>query len=168
MNPIAINSIVKQYGQYLNQTALYLTRNEDDAKDLVQDVFLKLCKIHLKHDTYMKTFLYTVLMNTFRDKYRSNKSDKNTVDGHYLAENASKVAYNDGEANLEEGDVINKVFERLPEQYVAIVALLEQGFKYEEIAERFGMPVGTIKNKIFKIRERLKHIQPVNKFKQIA
>lgn len=168
MNPITINSIVKKYGQYLTQTALCLTRNQEDAKDLVQDVFFKICKTQIKHDTYMKTYLYTVLMNTFKDKYRSQRSNKHTVDTYYLKENASRVSYNDGEANLEANDVIDKVFEELPDQSIAIVSLLEQGYMYHEIAEKFNMPVGTIKNKIFKVRERLKHIQPENKFKQIA
>ena len=144
----------------LKPFALKLTKDVDDANDLLQDTFLKAFsnKDKFAEGTNLKAWLYTIMKNTFFTNYqrmvrRGTFVDK-TDNLHYL---------NSGDA-LIENEVfgsftltdIRAAIERLDEGYKVPFEMYFRGFKYQEIADTLQIPIGTVKNRIHIARKLLK------------
>lgn len=133
--------------------ALSLTKDEDDAKDLVQEVFLRaIIKQDLyKENTNLGAWLTTMTKNVFINLYRDKKkyASKKTIDFEELMKFVSQkqVAYNLGVSNLSI-ETIYKIFKEIDDSNIEMFLLMTKGFKYKEIAERFDIPLGTVKFKL--------------------
>ena len=140
------------------QSAFYLTKNEDDASDLTQSVFLKaLCNFEKFTDsTNLGGWLYTIMRNLFinqcrsADQVRISRSDKEyeTAPNDFMygtSESAdSRCTMQDIEHAI---DILNKEY-RIPfRMYVS-------GYKYQEIADKMNIPLGTVKSRIFIARKK--------------
>src|SRR5690606_2860084 len=69
-----LNELYEEYGRYIYHLCLKLTRNKEEAEDLMQDVWVKVVRYSGKMDSVdrMKAWLTTICMNTFRDRYRKD------------------------------------------------------------------------------------------------
>ena len=135
------------------QSAFYLTKNEDDASDLTQSVFLKaLCNFEKFTDsTNLGGWLYTIMRNLFinqcrsADQVRISRSDKEyeTAPNDLMygtSESAdSRCTMQDIEHAI---DILNKEYSIPFRMYVS-------GYKYQEIADKMNIPLGTVKSRIF-------------------
>lgn len=135
------------------QSAFYLTKNEDDASDLTQSVFLKaLCNFEKFTDsTNLGGWLYTIMRNLFinqcrsADQVRISRSDKEyeTAPNDLMygtTESAdSRCTMQDIEHAI---DILNKEYSIPFRMYVS-------GYKYQEIADKMNIPLGTVKSRIF-------------------
>ena len=148
--------------------ALRLTRNERDAEDLVQDAMLRAYRFFDKFErgTNARAWLFTILTNTFINKYRRKVKEREVVDaaaseGLHPTIVASPVA--DGPAGPEElvvdqllSDDVLKAIDELPIDFRMVVILADlQEFAYKEIAEILGCPVGTVMSRLFRGRRML-------------
>ena len=69
-----LNGLYEEYGRYIYHLCLKLTRNKEEAEDLMQDVWVKIVRYSNRMDSvdHMKAWLTTICMNTFRDRYRKD------------------------------------------------------------------------------------------------
>ncbi|MCD6162557.1 MAG: sigma-70 family RNA polymerase sigma factor [candidate division Zixibacteria bacterium] len=159
----------------LYNLALRMTRNPNDADDLVQETYLKAYRFfsHFKEGTNAKAWIITILTNTFRTKYRKDQKEPNQVDfedieNFFLIDElkpqfqpANKAEARDGDAITEilkayVSDDIIKALENIPEQFRIAVLLSDiERFNYQEIADILGISVGTVKSRIFRGRKLL-------------
>lgn len=142
--------------------ALKLTSNPEEAQDLVQDTTLKALKNEEKfvEDTNLKGWMMTIMRNIFINNYRKNVRENTTVDCtenlyHVNLCQDSGLTTPDGAYAVNE---ISLIISKFPSDYRQPFSMLVAGYKYEEISERLGMPLGTVKSRIFFTRKRLREI----------
>ncbi|MCR4289578.1 MAG: sigma-70 family RNA polymerase sigma factor [Candidatus Scalindua sp.] len=152
----------------LYRSALYLTKNENSADDLVQETYLKAFK-SLQDDKEIrnvKAWLFRILMNTFINKYRKDKREPSLVDfdsveafHESIQEEVVAPSILDGESVLETlvDDDIKMALKALPDDFRMVILLSTvEGFSYKEISKIVNCPVGTVMSRIYRGRKMLK------------
>ncbi|MEI7422713.1 MAG: sigma-70 family RNA polymerase sigma factor [Prolixibacteraceae bacterium] len=139
--------------------ALSLTSNSDKAHDLVQETFLRALTYQSKFssDTNLIAWVYTIMKNTFINEYRRNIKAKNALDcktGSLLI-SFSKDNFYPSVDSVHAEKEIHKKIDMLNEDFRVPFQLFLSGYKYKEIAERLGLPLGTVKSRIFFTRKKL-------------
>ena len=144
----------------LNAFAYNLTQNTEDAKDLYQETACRAMANREKFlpGTNFKAWLFTIMKNIFINNYRKKVKSKtilDSTDNLYYINSGNRSAANGGDSITlikELKDLIAKL-----EDSIRIPFLLHyEGYKYQEIADRFGLPLGTVKSRIFFARRELK------------
>lgn len=142
--------------------ALKLTLNKDEAQDLVQDTNLKALKNEAKFvdSSNPKGWMLTIMRNIFINNYRRSTRENTVVDTsedlyHLNLSQDSGLTTPEGAFAMAE---ITSVIEQFPEDYRKPFSMHVAGYKYEEIADKLGMPLGTVKSRIFTTRKRLREI----------
>ncbi|MBC6112735.1 RNA polymerase sigma factor [Pedobacter fastidiosus] len=159
MNQIDFTQAAKQVQPQLYSHALHFTRDEDDAKDLLQETLIKGIRFCHRFDngTNLKGWLYVIMKNTFynsviKSKRRSEVISDEDLESPNLILSSTKNA-SEGKFAIED---INKALEALrPGHRIAFQRYFE-GYKYEEIAGELNIPLGTVKTYIFQARSELK------------
>ena len=146
----------------LRSFALKLTMDNDAAHDLVQDTTLKALNNEDKFvdNTNLKGWMLTIMRNIFINNYRKNVRENTMVDSttdlyHLNLKQDSGIETPDGAFAVNE---INSILSKFPKDFREPFSLHVAGYKYEEIAERLSMPLGTVKSKIFFTRKKLREI----------
>ena len=140
--------------------AYSLTKDMEDAKDLIQETVYKALKYKDKFatGTNVKAWMFIIMKNIFINNYRK-KSTQNVVndssDNQYLLNSTSQTVSNDGYNRLMRKD-IDKAINDLNRDIKTPFLLHYEGFKYQEIAEELALPLGTVKSRIFIARKALK------------
>jgi len=152
----------------LYNTAYRMSRNAEDAEDLVQETFLKGYRSYAQFTpgTNLKAWLFKILKNTFINEYRRRqaappKSDFAEIEESFesqLAPGAAGQMKNPEEealANAFDEDV-QRALDLLPADYRMAVLLADiEGFSYREIAEILEIPVGTVMSRLYRGRKLL-------------
>lgn len=158
--------LVDRYQGRLVNYLFRLLRSADDAHDLAQEVLVKVYQVLDRYDPQYKfsTWLFRVAQNAAIDQIRrrrlklvSLRQDDSEGDGRdWDLPSPERGPY--GELrNRERGDAIQEAIEGLPWEYRELILLRHFGeLPYEEIARMKGMPLGTVKNKLFRGRQMLK------------
>ena len=143
----------------LRRFAMKLTADIEDANDLLQETSLKALDNEDKYtpDTNFKGWMYTIMRNIFINNYRKTVRDQTFVDQtenlfHLNLPQDSGFESTEGNYDLKE---IRKIVHSLPKVYRVPFSMYVSGFKYREIAEKLGLPIGTVKSRIFFTRQRL-------------
>ena len=159
MTAIEFNYQLTSLQSYLKLFAKQLTANEDDAKDLLQETYLKalLYRDKFVNDENFKAWVYTIMKNIFINNYRRAKRSKTFIDQtdnlYYLSNGVESFDTNPESMyrvkELEESiQGIDKDFRRAFEMY-------NDGYKYKEITDELNLNIGTVKSRIFYIRKKL-------------
>lgn len=143
----------------LRAFSLKLTGNNVDAEDLYQDTALRIITNADKYNpgTNFKAWAVTIMRNIFINNYRKKVRRNMIIDqtpNNYYLNSGDKTVSNHGESNVAYGELI-KMVNSLPEDFRKPFIMAYQGYKYEEIAEQLGSPLGTIKSRIFFARKKL-------------
>lgn len=159
MTAIEFNSRIMNEKSSLKNFALSLTRNTDDALDLLQDTYVKAITYREKFEdsTNIKAWLFTIMKNTFINAYRRNVKTKLLISkGDDIAmERAFKQnSYDHSESRLNAKEIIRHI-ENLGDEYKVPFTRYYNGYKYEEIANEMKLPLGTVKSRIFIARKIL-------------
>lgn len=168
MTAIEFNNLIQAVAQSLSPAAMNLTRNSDDAKDLVQETMLKALsnKDKFKAGTNLKAWLYTIMRNTFINNYNKITKRSSNIDSSeylkYLNTDENYVTQNKGTSTFVMHD-INKAIANLSEEHRTPFMMYYVGYKYLEIAEKLKIPIGTVKNRIHIARKELKQVLKVYK-----
>ena len=158
----AWDQILARYRRKVFHIAYKFTGKHDEAEDLSQEIFLKvfrsLDKFH--RDADFSTWLSSVARNYCIDRYRASKREKEVLVDDLLAfDQATASAGSNPQRSLEDRDrrsFLRRGLDRLPEKLREAVVLRDlQGLSYQEMAERLGLPEGTVKSRINRGREEL-------------
>ena len=147
--------------------ALRMTNNPEDADDLVQETYLKAYRFWDKYEkgTNVRAWLFRIMKNSYINRYRKESKEPEKVDyedvqNFYNTIRADSADSNDLQenlfGNLLEDDVARAIAE-LPEEFRTVVILCDiEGLTYEEIAEFFDIPLGTVRSRLHRGRKLLR------------
>jgi RNA polymerase sigma factor (sigma-70 family) len=140
--------------------ALRLTRNYEDAQDLMQETILRAYKHRNKYEegTNFKSWSSTIMRNTYINRYRKQKNRRHVNEPVetflFAVENKSAIA-NGGEMNMHMEE-LEKKLRQINELYSVPFMMFYRGYEYKEIAGYLNIPIGTVKSRIFLARKKLK------------
>lgn len=139
--------------------AYKLTADREEANDLLQETSLKALDNEDKYtaETNFKGWIYTIMRNIFINNYRKALRDQTDVDQtdnqFYLNQNIDiEGDSTEGSYDLKE---MRRIVNALPKEYRIPFSMYVSGFKYREIADKLGLPLGTVKSRIYFTRQKL-------------
>lgn len=147
--------------------ALRMTGNPEDARDLVQETYLKAYRFWDKYEqgTNIRAWLFRILKNSYINRYRKASREPDTVE-YDEAQNfyESVRAQTAGPSNPQESlfrnlldDDVAKAISGLPDDFRTVVILSDiEGLTYEEIAEFVDVPLGTVRSRLHRGRKLLR------------
>lgn len=147
--------------------AYRLTFDEDDAKDLVQDTYLKAYRFiqSFERGTNAKAWLFRILKNSFINDFRKKskqpaKVDYQEVESYYNSEDIDKSITTDLRVDTVQdmiGDEISNALNALDVDFRTVIILCDlEGFKYDEMAKILDIPIGTVRSRLHRARNLLK------------
>ena len=148
-----------QYQNPLRFYALKLTADEEQANDLLQDTNIKalLNKDKIESSISLKSWLYTIMKNTFINQYRRSvkltEIKTNIKHQSYLSFPTSTL-FLSADKTIAIQD-IKKEIKLLKEDYRIPFQMKLEGFKYKEIADHMEINIGTVKSRVFHARKEL-------------
>ncbi|MCS6967392.1 MAG: RNA polymerase sigma factor [Cytophagales bacterium] len=151
---------VKDMTASLKPFAMKLTKDAEEANDLLQETMLKafINREKFAEGTNLKAWLYTIMKNTFITNYqrlvRRNTFIDTTDNLHYI-NSSSSITQNLAFSAFALED-IQRAIDSLDEAYRVPFVMHFRGFKYHEIADKLRIPIGTVKNRIHIARKELK------------
>jgi RNA polymerase sigma-70 factor (ECF subfamily) len=156
------------FADQLYAAALRYTKNPEDARDLLQDTYLKaFTSFHqFEEGTNLRAWLYRVLTTTFINSYRkgqrqpqiaqSELEDWQVGKAQSHTSDLGKSAEAEALENLPDSD-IKRALQEIPEDFRMVVYLADvEGFSYKEIAEIVGAPAGTVMSRLHRGRKQLR------------
>lgn len=147
--------------------AFRLTFDEDDAKDLVQDTYLKAFRFinSFERGTNAKAWLFRILKNSFINEYRKkskqpNKVDYNEVEQYYNSDDVDENITTDLRVETVQhmiGDEISGALNSIPVDFRTVIILSDlEGFTYEEMSKILDIPIGTVRSRLHRARNMMK------------
>jgi len=135
------------------------TSDKDESHDLVQDTMLKalIYRDKFRENTNLKGWLFTIMRNTFINNYRKNRRTRKVSDQakeFIFQSKEDEHTFSRPHESLEYIDIWNNV-DDLREELRAPFKMNCTGYKYQEIADHLGIPLGTVKNRIFHARKEI-------------
>ena len=144
---------------YMKNFARSLTKDEADAEDLTQDTTLRVLNNYDKFvdNVNFKGWVLKIMRNIFINNYHKLVRTQELIDYNVDAYNVPLMS--DGEENTPEGSMdikeITEAISALQPTLKEPFSMYVSGYKYSEIAETLGIPLGTVKSRIFFARQEL-------------
>jgi RNA polymerase sigma-70 factor (ECF subfamily) len=147
--------------------AYRLTFDEDDAKDLVQETYLKAFRFlnSFQQGTNAKAWLFRILKNSFINDFRKkskqpSKVDYQEVETFYNSENVDVSMTTDLRVETVQhmiGDEVSTALNSLAVDFRTVIILCDlEGFTYEEMSKILDIPIGTVRSRLHRARNLLK------------
>jgi len=165
-NRSSFEELMKKYNKKIFGFIFRMVREEETAVELTQDFFIKIYNVMAKYNFEYKfsTWAYRICYNLVIDHVRKNQTQVDSLDDESVSQKQMMASENfeseDGFSHLareEMNQYVWKAVDCIPLKYRELILLRYlQGLKYDEIADFTGLPVGTVKNRIFKAKEILK------------
>jgi len=162
-------SIHEDYNRYIYHLCLKLTRNTNEAEDLMQEVWLKVvrnehCVAEVQH---IKAWLTTITMNTFRDRYRKNvRRSKYVINQPETLDVPILDLVPDTDISTEEMIEKQEISKIVQEKMGELDSIYQKTLWYfyvdqyslAEISMLMKVSIGTVKSRLFRAKARLKEI----------
>jgi RNA polymerase sigma-70 factor (ECF subfamily) len=144
---------IHTYHNALLAFSLKLTKNMDDAEDLLNDTYLRALtrKAQFKEGTNLKGWLFTIMHSIFLNnckRFRNSESLFAVV--HYAVKPMAELRI--------EFKQVTEGIEKLKPNLKEALMMHVEGYSYDEIAQRQQAPLGTVKSRVSLARQRLKAI----------
>ena len=152
----------------LYNMAYRLTRNAEDAQDLVQETYLKAYKYYDKFEkgTNLKAWLFRIMKNTFINNYRKKQNQPPQSAFSDIEDSFESIVSEDAGPKIKDpeqvilDDVLDEdvqaALDSLREDYRMVILLVDlEGFSYKETAEILDVPVGTVMSRLYRGRRQL-------------
>jgi RNA polymerase sigma-70 factor, ECF subfamily len=186
-NTESFRELVERYKDRAFSLSLKILKNQYEAEDSLQDSFLKLYKsiTEKKYESKSKfsTYFYSIVYNTAVDHYRKfttkrfNITSIDVTDANYKEGDELTKYFNESEIdnrlyiedlnlNTEKNvlsaeiqKIVTKYISAIPEHYSVILTMFYVNeLSHNEISDILSLPLGTIKNRIFRAKEKLKEV----------
>ncbi len=159
------------YLDALYNMAFRLTRNAEDAEDLIQETYFKAYKHYDKFEagTNLKAWLFRIMKNTFINGYRKKQSQP-PQSAFSEIEDSFESLVDPGagpQVKNPEQELLAKVLDEdvqlaldsLREDYRLVILLVDlEGFSYKEAASILEVPAGTVMSRLYRGRRMLEHV----------
>ena len=159
--------LVRRYQKPITGYVFRIVSDYDSALDVTQEVFIKVYNsLHRYSSEYkFSTWLYRIAHNAAIDHLRRNSINPQSLetenaDGTYQIQIESPNRSPEQDREISEWRTeIGQVIKRLPDAYKQLILLRHASdLSYDEIAEVTGLPLGTVKNRLFRAREMMRQI----------
>ena len=155
------------HSDLLYNYALRMTNHGEDARDLVQETYLKAYRFWDKYEpgTNIRAWLFRILKNSYINRYRKESKAPNTVDyddvqNYYPSIRDESAGGGDPEGAVFErllDDDVAQAIADLPDDFRTVVILCDiEGLSYEEIAAFVDCPLGTVRSRLHRGRKMLR------------
>ncbi len=147
--------------------AFKLTLDEEDAKDLVQDTYLKAYRFmySFERGTNAKAWLFRILKNSFINEFRKvskqpKKVDYQEIETYYNSDSTESESTFDLRTEAVRnliGDEVSIAINNLPVDFRTVIILADlESFSYEEMSSILDIPIGTVRSRLHRARTILK------------
>ena len=159
--------LVRRYQKQITGYVYRIVGDYDSSLDVTQEVFIKVYNsLHRYSSDYkFSTWLYRIAHNAAIDHLRRNSINPQSLeteneDGTYQLQIESPAPSPEKDREVSEWRTeIGQVIKRLPDAYKQLILLRHANdLSYDEIAEVTGLPLGTVKNRLFRAREMMRQI----------
>ena len=143
---------------HLFTAALYLTKDNAEAEDLVQETYLRAFRFFGKFQpgTNCRAWLLSILRNLFINRYRQRRKEPETVDWGKIDQVYVSMVEEGERGNPESlicskvmGDEVEEALRELPEEFRTVIVLVDiEELSYEEAAKVMGCPIGTVRSRV--------------------
>ena len=142
--------------------ARWLTRNEQDAQDAVQDAYLRAFR-HFRgfRGGNARAWILKIVRNSCYSWLRANRPLQNATefDEHLFAPDVRSLNPEESVLQNNSGTVVREALQKLPTNFREVIILRElEGLSYREIADITGMPAGTVMSSLSRARGRLRQV----------
>jgi len=163
-------SLIRPLLDSMYRTALRMTKNSDDAEDLVQETCLKAFRYfdRFEDGSNLKAWLFKILTNLFINRYRKKAKEPTPVEYDEAEDfflytqmvQSGAVSEESGpEKDLFDrmlGSDVSEAIDELPEDFrIVVVMAFIEGLSYEEISAALDLPMGTVKSRLHRGRKML-------------
>ena len=160
MSAIEFNQSFDKLSPILNAFAYKLTQNVEDARDLFQETAFRAMsnRDKFRAGTNHKAWLFTIMKNIFINNYRKkvkNRTISDSTDNMFYLNSGKQTINNRGEGEVLIKE-LKKMIAKLDDVIRVPFMMHYEGFKYQEIADKYNLPLGTVKSRIFFARRELK------------
>ncbi len=143
----------------LFSSALKLTKNYQDAQDLFQDGVMRGFhhRSRFEMGTNFRAWMFTIMRNTFINNFRAKKVRRlvNEPFESFLLYTENKMSLaNQSETNMRVQEIY-EILDALDDKYSVPFMMHHQGYAYKEIGEYLGLPIGTVKSRLYTARQTL-------------
>jgi RNA polymerase sigma-70 factor (ECF subfamily) len=140
--------------------ARWLTRNPQDAEDVVQDAYLRAFRFFGGfHGGNARTWLLKIVRNTSYTWLHQNRAQRSATAFDEQLHTDTAESENPETSLLRKADsqLLNQALDELPPEFREVLVLLElEELSYKEIAEVMGIPIGTVMSRLARARHRLR------------
>jgi len=158
----AYMELIQPYTERLLRKAIAMTKNEDDAEDVLQDALVSGYRSigNFRADSGVYTWLYRIVINKSKDLLlkTKNRGEKPISEGEYLILD-ERMGYEKKLELNDESDYLIKKINLLDDVFKQVIELRYfEEMSYAEIASVLECNIGTVKSRLFKAKEILKHM----------
>lgn len=177
--------IINKYKDRAMTLTMRILKNTEDAEDSLQEAFIKafraIADYQFQQRSKFSTYFYRIVYNTAVDFYKKHKTksyniiniDDNYQNQHELSDSSSlevnidsnhyfsSAVYQADKQALDSDvqNLINKYLDLIPDKYSAVLTMFYiNELSLEEISQILNLPLGTVKNRIFRAKQKLKEI----------
>ena len=162
-----LDALFREHRRALTAFVKRYVRNEDDAEDVVQATFLEAfrCADRFEGGSKASTWLFGIALNLARNHVRSRIARPDTQESTDIDDLADSLAAPDADpaALVERRDMARKALAILaklsPELQDTFNAVLDTGDTYELAAQHLGVPVGTVRSRLNRIRQQVRTLR---------
>lgn len=134
------------YSKRMLSVCMYYTKNKDEAKDILQEGFIKVFRNmdKYRHDGAFEAWMRRIMVNTALDYFRKNKQE-HLMYGTETAD--AEIQVDPSAVQKMQADDIIKLIQKMPEGYQVVFSLYAiEGYNHKEIGEMLGISEGTSKS----------------------
>jgi RNA polymerase sigma-70 factor, ECF subfamily len=169
----AFAQIMQRYEPLIKGFLHKRLKDEERVRDLTQDTFLRVHRARDRYDSARKfsTWIYTIASNLLKNEYRNRSRRRETAFSELRKENGPtrpvefESEHPDPEQLAYEGELrhaIEEAIENLDDHHrIPFVMREVEDRTYEEISDAIGVPVGTVKSRLFRARTAFQTAFPV-------
>ena len=161
----SFEELVRRYQRPISAYVYRMVGNYESALDLTQEIFIKVYSSLRRYRDEFKfsTWIYKIAHNAAVDHLRRNATrEQSLVVGHEgeqfdLPVESNRLTPEQESERKERRGEIESVVRTLPANYRELIILRHsQDLSYEEIVDVTGLPLGTVKNRLFRAREMMR------------